>query len=479
MASETPVTPHVFIVSYTVQGQINPLLRLAKHLASTGGFLVTFCTSAIVGQKIAEANGMVPGRVYPVGERGFLRFDFLDIGAARVTNRTQFPEFYSKLKLAGLNQLPKMIQRVSDEGLPVTCLINGNVVPWVADVAEELGIPLATVWAQSCTSFLTFYYYYNRLVPFPTQDHPYTDVEIPTLPLLKWDELHGLLHPFYSNPLMREARLQDFDNLSKSFCIIMDTFDELESDTINFSTRLCPIIRSIGPLFRDDPVAANTEIKTAADVSCSCLDWLDTQPLSSVVYVCLGSLVHLKQDQVDELANGILNSGAPFLWVVRTPDPSSGLEPYILPKNMVDDHSVGLVTGYSPQEKILDHPSVGCFITHCGWNSTVEALTSGVPMVAFPQWGDQLTDAKFLVDVLGVALRMGRGEQSSKVVLREEVERCIREAMVGPKAEEMRRKVVEWKEKAVKAYQQGGSSNTNLYAFVEEIRRMSTITDSK
>ncbi|KAL8129232.1 hypothetical protein V2J09_018387 [Rumex salicifolius] len=400
MDSKTPTPHHVLIVSYPAQGQINPVLRLAKRLTSTGGFLVTFSTVAAAGQKIIEANDITVDHLYPVGD-GFLRFDFFD----------------------------------------------------------------------SCASFLTFYYHYNQLVPFPTEEDPYSDVEIPTLPLLKWDELHSFLHPAYPFPCVTKTWLHEFRNLNKSFCIIIDTFDELENDIIDFTTKLCPAIKPVGPLFRD-PIAPNSTKLLGADphkADSDCLDWLDSKPPRSVVYVCFGSIAHIKQEQVDEMAHGILNTGAPFLWVMRPTEPGSFLKAHALPEEVGPDD--GMVVEYSPQERVLAHPSLACFVTHCGWNSTVEALASGVPMVAFPQWGDQLTDAKFLVDVLGVAVRMGRGEHEDKVVSREEVERCIREATVGPKAGEMRRKAMTWKDKA---YQIGGSSNKNLHGFVEEERWTTT-----
>ena len=133
----------------------------------------------------------------------------------------------------------------------------------------------------------------------------------------------------------------------------------------------------------------------------------------------------------------------------------------------------GRVVEYSPQEQVLRHSAVSCFMTHCGWNSTMEALTSGVPVLAFPQWGDQVTDAKFLVDVFGVGVRMSRGEAEGRVVPREEVEECLRVATVGPRAEELRRNSAKWKEKAEKVYRVGGSSDRNLQEFVEEIKRRS------
>lgn len=470
MASKTP-TIHIFILSYPAQGQINPLLRLGKRLASTGGFLVTFVTTAYSRQNIIKANGISLGQLYPVGD-GFLRFDFFDVDdSAHINPFRQAADFIPKMELSGRKRIPEMLRRLADEGRPVSCLINGTMFPWAYDVADELGIPIATMWAQSCASFLTFYYCYNELVPFPSEEDPYTDVEIPTLPLLKWDELHSFLHPSYPEPSIRKSWLGEFQNLDKPFCILMDTFDELERDTVEFTSNLCPVIMPIGPLFKD-PIAPNSALRgNPQEADTDCLGWLDSKPRRSVVYVCFGSLAHLKQEQVDEIAHGILNAGAPFLWVMRPPEPNSNLKPHTLPEKAGPDD--GRVVEYSPQEEVLAHPSVGCFVTHCGWNSTMEALTSGVPMVAFPQWGDQLTDAKFLVDVFGVAVRMGRGDHEDKVVPREEVERCIREAMVGPKAEEMRTNALAWKQKAEKAYQEGGSSNRNLRGFVDEIRRRS------
>ncbi|KAL8152768.1 hypothetical protein V2J09_010528 [Rumex salicifolius] len=421
-SSSTPKTPHVLIVSYPAQGQINPLLRLAKRLASTGGFLVTFSTTATAGQKIITANGLTDP-LYPIGD-GFLRFEFFDIGYPCIYNRSQFPEFVSKLELGGRQRVPEMIRRLSEEGRPVSCIVKGDVVPWVSDVAEDLGIPLATLWAQSCASFLTFYHYHNNLVTFPTLERPYADVEIPSLPLLKWDEIHSFLHPSYPVPFMGQLWLREVRNLDKPFCILLDTFDGLEREAIGLAAKLCPAIKPVGPLFKVGPNIADV----GADMQkadAECMNWLDTKPPRSVIYVSFGTIVLIKQEQLDEIAHGIMDSGFPFLWVTRAP----GLTALLMP--------------------------------------------DGVPTVVFPQLGDQQTNAKFKVDVFGVAVRMGRGEQEEKVVPRVEVKRCLREATVGPRAEEIRRRAATWKDEADKACDKGGSSDANLRGFVEEIRRRS------
>lgn len=103
----------------------------------------------------------------------------------------------------------------------------------------------------------------------------------------------------------------------------------------------------------------------------------------------------------------------------------------------------------------------------------MEALTSGMPVVAFPQWGDQVTDAKYLVDVFKVGIRMCRGEAEDRVIPREEVEKCLREATSGPVAAEMKANTSKWKEAAEEAVAEGGSSDRNLQAFVDEVRRRS------
>ncbi|KAL8129227.1 hypothetical protein V2J09_018382 [Rumex salicifolius] len=384
-----------------------------------GGFLVTFSTTAHYGRFI-NATGISPGHLSPIGT-GFLRFDFFDDACADVDplrwNRNNL--YLSHLERVGPKRVSEMLRGFADEGRPVSCIINGTLVPWAWDVAEELGIPMATI----------------------TRTH------------------------------MREPWLRDFGNLTNPFCILIDTFDELERDTIELSSKLCAArIKAVGPLFTaSDSAIRGDKLKANSD----CLQWLDSKPQASVVYISFGSSAHLKQEQIDEIAHGVLNVGAPFLWVMMPPDPDRELTPHSLPGGFLDTAGDnGRVVEFSPQDRVLAHPSVSCFVTHCGWNSTVEALTSGIPVVAFPQWGDQLTDAKYLVDVFGVGVRMGRGEHENKVVPREEVERCIRDVMVGPKADGMRRKAMTWKDKAEKA-SHGGSSNTNLGDFVEDIRRRS------
>ncbi|XAR59413.1 hypothetical protein NMG60_11015244 [Bertholletia excelsa] len=469
MGSENLV--HVFMVSFPGQGHVNPLLRLGKRLASRG-LLVTFSTPESIGKEMRKASNCT-GEPTPVGD-GFIRFEFFEDGWDEDEPRRQdLDQYLPQLELVGKELVPKMLKKHAEEDRPVSCLINNPFIPWVSDVAESLGLPSAMLWVQSCACFSAYYHYYHNIVPFPNESAMEIDVQLPCMPLLKHDEVPSFLYPTTPYPFLRRAIMGQYKNLSKPFCILMDTFDELEHDVIEYVSKFCPI-KPVGPLFKN-PKAPNSAVKgDFMKADDAVLGWLDTKPASSVVYISFGSVVYLKQEQVDEIAHGLLSSGIPFLWVMKPPHKDAGLEPLVLPEGFLEKvGDNGRVVKWSPQEQVLAHPSTACFVTHCGWNSTMEALTSGMPVVAFPQWGDQVTDAKYLVDVFKVGMRMCRGEAEDRIIPREEVEACLKEATSGPKAAEMRANALKWKKAAEEAVAEGGSSDRNMQAFVDEVRKRS------
>lgn len=170
----------------------------------------------------------------------------------------------------------------------------------------------------------------------------------------------------------------------------------------------------------------------------SCIKWLDTKPKGSVVYASFGSLSDVKQEQMEEIAWGIISSNFNFLWVVRDSEkiklPKDLSRRLLLSSSSKDENNnKGLVVGWCPQLEVLNHESVGCFVTHCGWNSTLEALSLGVPMVTLPLWVDQTTNAKYISDVWNVGVRVRA--RVGDIVTREEVEMRIKEVMDGEEKE--------------------------------------------
>ncbi|KAL8554622.1 hypothetical protein ACS0TY_002708 [Phlomoides rotata] len=473
----TPQNIHLFMVSFPGQGHVNPLLRLARRLANLGLF-VTFCAPEAAGVSIREANSITDDEPIPCG-RGSIRFEFFDDGLDfNDPNRGDLSAYLVQLELTGREKLPQMIRKQEDMGRPVSCLINNPFIPWVVDVAEILGIPSAVLWVQSCACFSSYYHYYNKMAPFPTKEEPEMDVVLPNLPLLKHDEFPSYLHPNTPYGFLGDAILGQFRNLSKPFCILMDTFLELELEVIEYMSKIGPPIKTIGPLFKDlqtgdEPGSKSKPIRVDFFAAEDCIQWLDSKPPRSVVYISFGSVVHLLQEQVDEIANGLVESEVSFLWVLRPPPKEKTWKPHVLPSGFVEKvGDRGKIVQWSPQDDVLAHTSTSSFVTHCGWNSTMEALASGVPVVAFPQWGDQVTNAKFLVDVWKVGVRMSRGEAEDRVVPRDEVAAILRAATSGQLAEELRENALKWKKVAAEAVAEGGSSYKNMEDFVDEVARI-------
>lgn len=193
--------------------------------------------------------------------------------------------------------------------------------------------------------------------------------------------------------------------------------------------------------------------------------WLDGQPARSVLYVAFGSMASLRSEEMAEIAEGLYGSNKPFLWVVRAKETSK------LPRNFTSKvRERGFVVPWCQQLEVLAHPSIGCFVTHCGWNSTMEAeaLSAGVPVVAMPRWSDQTMNSKYVQDVWRVGVRIR--PDADAVIRREEVQRCVHEVMEGKRSEEFRKRAIALSHKAKTAMSEGGSSDINISCFVSKYR---------
>ncbi|CAN8275065.1 unnamed protein product [Cochlearia groenlandica] len=461
---------HVMLVSFQGQGSINPLLRLGKLIASKG-VLVTFVTTEFWGKQMREANNIVTGELKPVGS-GSLRFESFDDGWADDDERRgDFTLYLLQLEKAGKQEVSKLVKRYIEKEEPVSCLINNPIIPWVGQVAKDFNIRFATLWTQSCACLSAYYHYQNGSVSFPTETEPKLDVKLPGAPVLRHNEIPTLLHPYGSHFTgLRAALLETFKNLDKPFCMLVSSFDALEQEVVDQLSKIYPI-KTIGPLFK---VAKTVNSDVSGDFckpSDECLEWLDSKPMSSVVYIAFGSVAYLKQEEMEEMAQGVLKSGLPFLWVIREPLGELKVEAHVVPRELKEecDKGNGKIVEWCPQDQVLAHPSVACFVTHCGWNSTTEALTYGVPMVCFPQFGDQVTNAAFIVDVFKMGVRLGRGAAQKRIVPREEVAEMLLEATVGENAKEVKKNALKWKAAAEAAVAPGGSSEKNLREFVEKL----------
>lgn len=193
-----------------------------------------------------------------------------------------------------------------------------------------------------------------------------------------------------------------------------------------------------------------------------CMEWLRDKPSGSVIYVSFGSFIQVDAEQMEEIAWGLKESTFNFLWVVRE------LEKAKLPNNFINDISEkGLVVTWSPQLEILMHESIGCFVTHCGLNSVLEALCLGVPIVGMPQWSDQPANGKYVEDVWGVGLRARPDEKG--IVKGNVLKSLINEVMEGDKGKVIKKNAAKWKNLATEAVAEGGTSDKSINEFAAEL----------
>ncbi|CAO2199110.1 unnamed protein product [Urochloa humidicola] len=385
-AATATTLPHVLLVCFPSQGHVNPMLRLAKRLA-TKGLLVTFCTTSGAGAKLAAASTGHDGVRVGCGR---LRFEFLD------DHGNERDDLMVCLATSAPAAFADLLARQADAGRSVACVVGNPFLPWAVDA----GVPSSAVlWVQSCAVFSIYYHASRGLLEIPLAPEDgggeataAARVAIPGLPPLSAAELPSFLLP--SNPvkLLTEAILGQFRNIDTATWVFVNSFPELERDVLaalpGVAPRPPPLI-PIGPLIdlngEDGGDAVRGDMIEAADGDC--MAWLDAHPPGSVVYASVGSVVVLFADEVAEMAHGLASTGRPFLWVVR-PDARPLLpEGFLLDAGGVAARGGGAVVPWSPQERVLGHRATACFQTHCGWNSTLETVAAGVPVVAFPQWG--------------------------------------------------------------------------------------------
>jgi hypothetical protein len=263
------------------------------------------------------------------------------------------------------------------------------------------------------------------------------------------------------------------ERLAEADAAVLNTFDELEPEALDAMRAMLPpsvSIHTIGPLgFLAEQVVPKGSPLDALGSNLwkeddSCFGWLDGKPPRSVVFVNYGSVTVMTNEELVEFAWGLANSGHDFLWIVR-PDLIHGDAAVLPPEFMESVGGRGLLASWCPQEAVLRHEAVALFLTHSGWNSTLESLSGGVPMLSWPFFAEQPTNSLYKRAEWGVAMDVGGGGD----VRREAVEARIREAMGGEKGRAMRKRAAEWSESAARATRLGGSSFGNLDSLIKDV----------
>ncbi|KAJ6870160.1 anthocyanidin 3-O-glucosyltransferase 2-like [Populus alba x Populus x berolinensis] len=388
-------------------------------------------------------------------------------------------------------QIPHVKDEVSklvsqSESSPDSPTLSGFVLDMfctpMMDVANEFGVP-SYIFLTSGAASLGVQFYVQALHDEQKVDPAEfkgSDAEL-VMPCLA-NPLPAKVLP---SVLLNKERLPHMLRQARRFRetkgIIINTFEELESHAINsFSKGNIPPVYPVGPILN---LNRDGDCDDESDEYKDIKQWLDDQPLSSVVYLCFGSMGSFGVDQVKEIACGLEQSGHRFLWSLRQPPPEGKMEPPsdytnprdVLPEGFLDRTAItGKIIGWAPQTDILAHPSVGGFVSHCGWNSILESIWFGVPIAAWPLYAEQQLNAfQMIVELgLGVEIKMDYRREfisdgKEDVISAGEIERGVRCLM--ELCDEKREKLKEMSRKSRKALENGGSSFTWLGRFIQDM----------
>lgn len=310
-----------------------------------------------------------------------------------------------------------------------------------------------------------------------TNGHLETPLEwIAGMPQMRLKDMPSFVRSTNPDDIAFNRWLEEAQDNLKTDGIIFNCFEAFESEVLSQLSSLFPNkIYNVGPL-----VSLHSQMtlspKTATETvhnntrpslwkeNTECLTWLDKQKPNSVVYVNFGSIAVMTENDLKEFAWGLANSGYPFLWIARS-DVVMGRSANFPQEFLEKTKDRGMIVSWCPQDKVLKHPSIGVFLTHSGWNSTLESICGGVPMICWPFFAEQQVNCRYACTSWGVGLEIGMK------VTREEVEAHVREMMEGENGIKMRHNALDWKKKSEEAVVTGGSALADFDWLVKDLKK--------
>ncbi|KAK1259195.1 UDP-glycosyltransferase 73C5 [Acorus gramineus] len=471
---------HFLLCPFMAQGHMIPMVDMARLFARRGVY-VSFVTTPLNASRVrptidrASRCSNLPIRLvelrFPCEEAGLPEgIENVDVLPPSID---LFKRFIEGTKL--LKHPLELFLSADRDFPPPTCVVSDFLLPWTLDVARGLGIP-RLVFHGTCSYSLIVMESVRRYGLWDAADRPKkeTMVTIPDMPC-QFEMKKGLL------PIpLSCGGLADFEGGAvkaelDSDGVVINSFDELEAKfTEAYGKLMGNEAYNIGPLsLCEGGVQAERGNKSSIDQE-KCLSWLDSHKQGSVVYVSFGTLVRLGLRQVMEIGEAMKGSGRPVVWVLKQgKEGSEEIESWVSRFGEGLDWMV--IVGWAPQVAILSHAAVGGFVTHCGWNSTLEGLCAGVPMVTWPHFWEQFVNERLVVEVLKVGVRVGIEVQTEwtkeEVMGREEIGVALENVMGGgEEGEERRRRVRVVGEMAKKAMEVGGSSYVNMTRLIEDVK---------
>ncbi|KAG2311046.1 hypothetical protein Bca52824_022603 [Brassica carinata] len=470
--------PHAAMLASPGMGHVIPVIELGKRLAGSHGFNVTIF---VLEADAASAQSHFLNS--PGNDENLV--DIISLPSPDISGLVD-PSAFIGLKILTMMReaVPSVRIKIAEMQHKPTALIVDLLSVNALPLGREFNM-LTFIFIASNARLLALLMYFPTLEQDVTDEHivKKKPLAVPGCEPLRFEDTFDIfLDP--SSQLYQECvplglLYPTVDG------IIVNTWDDMEPKTLkslkdpNLLGRIARApIYPVGPMYRPvDPSKTNNPV----------LDWLNKQLDESVIYISFGSGGSLSAKQLTELAWGLELSQQRFVWVVRPPVDGVASSAYItvnsgevgdgtpdyLPEEFVSRTlKRGLVmSSWAPQAEILAHPAMGGFLTHCGWNSILESVTSGVPMIAWPLFADQMANATLLNEELGIAIR-SKILPSEGVISRVEIESLVRRIMVDEEGCEMRKKVKKLMKTAEKSQSSdGGSAHQSLSRVTEECLR--------
>ncbi|KAH7284408.1 hypothetical protein KP509_34G053500 [Ceratopteris richardii] len=486
--------PHAVVFPFPTQGHINPLSFLAKLLLDAG-IDVTFVhsqTTYSMLQKRLQTELVTEEESCDRSSARSRRSSnlYVEVIQDDVPTNNDGTRVGSSLALF-MSSIPTMqknfeslLQRLMNDGRRPSCIISDSFLPWTQDVAAQFRIPRIEFWSSTATVYSMGFSIPKLLseghVPLPPEANMELTIDIaPGVgPCRRADFFYDIMHETVTSSKFHF--LQDaFSRGRESQRVVVHSMHHLEEDVIEALRKEGIPMDPIGPLLdiQIDRGASSKvthykelDLRSLLEEDEHCMEWLDLQTKASVIYVSFGSNAKISSKEMLELALGLEDSQHPFLLVVR-PDLVPNMPALsIFPDNFIErNDGRAWISSWVPQSAVLAHPSIGGFLSHCGWNSVMESLCMGVPLIGCPHDSEQNTNMKCLLDwKAGIAVDSNQPQVKIK---RELVATAIRTLMNEPEGIIVKRRIMELKEAARFAIQIG-QSRTNLEKLVDDIKKM-------
>lgn len=473
------------------QGHLIPMTDIGRMLAQRG-VIISIFTTPLNAMRIKS----VIGRAAEAGLRiRIVQLQFPSEEAGLPRGCECFDMLPSMDLSVNFFEASKMLESSVEQSLKElkpspTCIISDMCFPWTTRLARKFRIPRIVFHGFGCFSLLCTHILRHSNV----FDHVTSDSEVVLLHGLP-DQIEfnkaqvlGFVSPSASE--LKELQKQIAEAEEGAYGVVVNSFEELEPEYVREYRKAIGInVWCIGPVSlcnkeNLDKAERGRSMSSVVD-GCQCLKWLDSWEPDSVMYVCLGSLTRLATSQMIELGLGLELSNRPYIWVLR--EISDEFKKWLLEDKFEERSRNGkgfLIHGWAPQVLILSHPSIGGFLTHCGWNSTLEGICLGVPLLTWPAFAEQFINEGLVVNVLktgakvGVKkyVRFGHEEEVGVLVNRQDINVAIQKLMDGGEERQLRReRAKELSNLARTAMVEGGSSHANLTKLIQDVMKQENL----